>query len=160
MLKEQRVKARGRHEHMPALNLTLTPRGRRAVPHKAMKRHTSELARELQQASQRKGKADNKEVTLSEDFKEAAGQTDSGSESAGGSTKAPEKKSKGRIRSRRRQRDRGKVNLTKDFVKAATPNQTASDTGSASSDGHKSVSEQKIRRSRRRRRDHDPDRGR
>ena len=51
--KQQRIKSRAGHEHMPSLALELRPPGRKAVPHKAMHRHTSELARGMRQATQR-----------------------------------------------------------------------------------------------------------
>lgn len=43
--KEQMMRARGGHEHMPPLTLELRRGGRRAVPYKAASRYTSELAR-------------------------------------------------------------------------------------------------------------------
>ncbi len=41
---EARARHRAGHAHMPALKLELGPRGRKAVPHKAARRYTSELA--------------------------------------------------------------------------------------------------------------------
>jgi hypothetical protein len=154
--REQRMMQRARYEHMPALNLTLTPRGRRAVPHKAMQRYTSELVRELRQEAQARFKAEQKEIKLSEDFAEAAGTGESGSQIAGGSGKVPETTKEGRVR---RSRRRKQINLSKDFEKAAKREHASGDSGRATSDGPKLASERKVRRSRRRR-DRDLDRGR
>ena len=43
--KERRIKQRGSKEHMPAFTLDFTPPGRKAVPHKAMKRHLNQLGK-------------------------------------------------------------------------------------------------------------------
>ncbi|VAX08648.1 hypothetical protein MNBD_ALPHA03-1581 [hydrothermal vent metagenome] len=47
LTREQAAHYRKAHEHMPALNLTLTPRGRRAAPDKAAKRYYAPTVKEL-----------------------------------------------------------------------------------------------------------------
>ncbi len=45
--KQQAIRYRNGYEHMPSLQLELSPPGRKAVPHKAKNRFTSEVGREL-----------------------------------------------------------------------------------------------------------------
>lgn len=45
--REHEINLRRGHDHMPALNLTLGPPGRKAAPHKAMRRYTAPTAKEI-----------------------------------------------------------------------------------------------------------------
>lgn len=70
---EQRLKAKSARTQEPKPILELKPPGRKATPHKAMKRYTSALAQELRQA----GEAETvkaKEVRLAEEFGRVSGQ--------------------------------------------------------------------------------------
>lgn len=69
---EQRIQARGGRDQMPALNLDLKPRGRKAVPHKAKDRHRSAFAQEMAQAGKKRIDA-GKKVDLTVEFERAAG---------------------------------------------------------------------------------------
>lgn len=85
--KQQHMRLRAGHEHMPSLALELRPPGRKAVPHKAMHRHTSELAREMQQARHRDIRQPPAAAeTLQQDFTRAAGGQPSVKESESGSS--------------------------------------------------------------------------
>ena len=68
---QQRAMAyRKGHEHMPAMTLTLTPGGRRAVPHKAARRYTSPTAKELNVKA--RPRQEHEPVELRHDFAVAA----------------------------------------------------------------------------------------
>ena len=85
--KQQRIKTRAGHEHMPSLALELAPPGRRAAPHKAMHRYTSELAREMQQARHREVRHPPKAPeTLQDEFARATRQSLEQSGRGGGDT--------------------------------------------------------------------------
>lgn len=85
--KQQRIRSRAGHEHMPSLALELAPPGRRAAPHKAMHRYTSELAREMQQARHRDVRHPPKAPeTLQQHFTQAAGGQSGFTESERGSS--------------------------------------------------------------------------
>ena len=68
--KEHALRMRRGGDHMPALELTLGPRGRKAVPHKAMKRHFAPTAKEINVKAN--PKPEPPEVTLRDDFTVAA----------------------------------------------------------------------------------------
>ena len=68
---QQRAMAyRKGHEHMPTLTLTLTPGGRRAVPHKAARRFTSPTAKDLNIKA--RPRQEHEPVELRHDFAVAA----------------------------------------------------------------------------------------
>lgn len=68
--KERAMRLRQGHDHMPALALTLGPPGRKAVPHKAMKRHYAPTVKELNVKA--KPRAPEEPVNLRDDFSFAA----------------------------------------------------------------------------------------
>lgn len=61
---------RSGHDHMPALHLTLTPGGRKAMPHRAARRYTSTTVKELNVKAQSNAEENN--ADLREDFFQAA----------------------------------------------------------------------------------------
>lgn len=67
---ERAIAYRKGHEHMPAPALTLTPGGRRAMPHKAARRYTSPTAKELNVKA--RPRAEHEPVELRPDFTVAA----------------------------------------------------------------------------------------
>jgi hypothetical protein len=73
--REIRVFARGGRSQMPALNLALTPPGRKAVPHKAMNRHKY---KSLEERFVRARDHKTPDIELSEEFKRASDAGDSG----------------------------------------------------------------------------------
>jgi MobA/VirD2-like, nuclease domain len=68
--KSQAMRMRRGHDHMPALELTLGPRGRKAMPHKAMKRYFATTVKELNVKA--KPKAPEEPINLRDDFSFAA----------------------------------------------------------------------------------------
>ncbi len=71
--KQQAIRYRSGHEHMPSLRLELTPPGRKAVPHKAKNRFTSEVGRVLWPAKKiRTRDPGARENTVHEQFGRAA----------------------------------------------------------------------------------------
>lgn len=105
MRKEIRVAQRGGRDQMPSLGLKLTPRGRPAVPHKAMKRFTSKAAR-AQFAEQAKGEQ-KLSVDLTRDFAKASGGGEGGDRGdSAAETLAPGSEEK--IRRYRRGRGKGR----------------------------------------------------
>jgi len=52
--KQRRIRGRAGHDHMPLVQFELSLRGRKAVPHKAKNRYTSELGRELREVKETK----------------------------------------------------------------------------------------------------------
>jgi len=83
--KERAMRLRQGHDHMPALELTLGPRGRKAVPHKAMKRYFAPTVKELNVKA--KPRMPDGPVNLRDDFSFAAKARPSRKQ---GSGKAPE----------------------------------------------------------------------
>ena len=71
--KQRHIRARAGHEHMPSVQLALTPRGRPAAPHKAMNRYTSEVGRELRRAAQGQPPQRKPDDALQDQFARAAG---------------------------------------------------------------------------------------
>lgn len=82
--RQRNVRYRQGYEHMPTLNLNLKPRGRFAVPHKAMNRHSSRLGDELEKTIRRSSwTAPSPGATMQDQFARAA-RGDDGHESRGG----------------------------------------------------------------------------
>ena len=81
---ERAIAYRKGHEHMPAPALTLTPGGRRAMPHKAARRYTSPTAKELNVKA--RPRQENEPVELRQDFTVAAKPP---KKRASGSSKSP-----------------------------------------------------------------------
>jgi len=106
--KEALVKTRGGRTQMPALSLDLTPRGRKAMPHKAMNRHKNRGAKEEFEMSVQ-GKSSKKDISLRDDFSKAAseGKTGGNSDSESGQAK-PSSRSKVKSYRRTRKRDQDK----------------------------------------------------
>ncbi|MCB0637357.1 MAG: relaxase/mobilization nuclease domain-containing protein [Lewinella sp.] len=75
LTREARVHLRGGRAQMPSLTLDLTPPGRRAVPHKAKNRYKS---RGLEEQFKDARDAREREIDLTESFKDAAGEEGSG----------------------------------------------------------------------------------
>lgn len=104
--KEVRILARGGRNQMPSLGLELHPPGRKAMPHKAKNRYRSRLPQDQFNKAQ-SGEPDRKDLDLSGDFKNAAGDSRSDGEGEGSSEGLkPASKSKIRRSSRRRRRNR------------------------------------------------------
>ena len=71
--KQQAIRHRRGHEHMPALRLELSPPGRWAVPHKAKNRFTSDVRRKLEPARKvRRQESEAREHTIRDAFERAA----------------------------------------------------------------------------------------
>ncbi|MCP5299105.1 MAG: relaxase/mobilization nuclease domain-containing protein [Chromatiaceae bacterium] len=105
-LQQARVAQRGGKNRMPSLSFELKPRGRKAVPHKAMNRHTSQMARE-QFIRAQKGKITQREIDLTGEFGDAA--EGGGAGGSGRSTSdGPKPASATKIRRYGRKQDKGK----------------------------------------------------
>ena len=143
--KEHRQQANARHKHMPTFTQELKPRGRKAVPHKAMKRHTSELARELARVSKHPEKTT--PVNLKETFERSA--RDKGDEDKGKGESGSGKATGIRHQQRRFETD---VQPARDFSRAAEGRQGEGDGKSSGGDGGlKPDAQDKIARRRRQR---------
>lgn len=82
--REQATRLRRGHDHMPSLELTLTPSGRKAAPHKAMRRYFSPTAKEANMKA--KPNAPEESINLRDDFAVAA---QPGKSNKSSSSKAP-----------------------------------------------------------------------
>ena len=74
-LKHQRSSERAwrqTYEHMPSVNLALTPGGRRAAPHLAKNRFTAPTAKEINRKAQARDGIESKPIDLVRDFRVAA----------------------------------------------------------------------------------------
>lgn len=105
-LQQARVAQRGGKSRMPSLAFELKPRGRKAVPHKAMNRHTSQMARE-QFIQAQKGKTTQREIDLTGEFGDAA-EGGAGGGSGRASSGGPKPASETKIRRYGRKRGKGK----------------------------------------------------
>ncbi|MEW8064319.1 MAG: hypothetical protein AB2797_14475, partial [Candidatus Thiodiazotropha sp.] len=106
MLKEVRIQARGGRDKIPSLGLELTPRGRPAVPHKAMNRHISQMAKE--RYAEKTFKPKDRITDLSDDFTRASRSEKTEGEGAGDS-EALKPKSQTHKRRARRHKGRGTI---------------------------------------------------
>ncbi|MEW8192190.1 MAG: relaxase/mobilization nuclease domain-containing protein, partial [Candidatus Thiodiazotropha sp.] len=106
MLKEVRIQARGGKDKIPSLGLELTPRGRPAVPHKAMNRHISQMAKE--RYAEKTFKPKDRITDLSDDFTRASRSEKTEGEGAGDS-EALKPKSQTHKRRARRHKGRGTI---------------------------------------------------
>lgn len=103
--REVRVFARGGQPQMPGLNLTLTPPGRKAVPHKAINRHKNKsLEERFVQARDHK----TPDIELSGEFKRVTDTEDSGKTGGDDSRSSKPRSSSDQHRFRRKRRDSGK----------------------------------------------------
>jgi hypothetical protein len=102
---EQRISARGGKDRMPAVGITLKPRGRPAAPHKAINRHSPGLSEEMAKPGDRQ---EPQPIDLTHIFEKAARDGESG-ESGRGASEGPKRVTRSRShrrRTRRRDRDR------------------------------------------------------
>lgn len=124
--KESRISARAGGKDMPSLGQHMTPRGRKAMPHKAKTRHykpvtAKEVSYEELQANahQKGGDPEIKPIELAKEFNERSSDVREGEEDSGSSgeqTAAPARKK--RTRKPRKERKRGRINRTDDEEKS------------------------------------------
>lgn len=150
--KEARVRINARHGHMPALTLELKPRGRKAVPHKAMQRHTSELARELRLAAKAPGES--KEIKLADEFRRVA---DSGEQEQARDGRGESEGRQPGMQAGKPEQGRAEDKLSRAFARAADDGKGKGDSeGDGRGDGPKPAAETRPERKRRRKdKDHD-----